>query len=198
MFRLFSCSCLLMHFFLFTSAQNHTEVNDSLNLFQKDFSINAAYFDAAFFETYFPQSGTFNAMLQMESQFLHQPDQASNWQTIYMPRSDFHYYHSPSFTFWRNSKPLLFSATYHTNNLFGFEQLNFFADVNGQVINNYELNELNYLVPSEESLGLFWQIGTGIGYEFAPRKTVFIKSSAHFRNTQFIGTKHVGGINVRF
>jgi len=187
-----------MLFSVFASAQNVTEVNDSLKLLQNDLRINAAFFDAAFFETYFPQSGTFNAMLQMESQFLHQPNQTSNWQTIYMSSSDFHYYHSPSFTFWQNSKPLLFGATYHTNNLFGIEKLNFFTDLNGQVVNNYELSELNYLVPSEESLGLFWQIGTGIGYEFAPRKTIFIKSSAHFRNTQFIGTKHVGGINVKF
>lgn len=160
--------------------------------------MNISQFDAAFFNLYFPEGGTFKANQQKEMHFFQTPDVLRFSQTFYGHQSDFHYYHSPSLTFWRNSKPLLFGAAYQAKNLFGQEKLNFFADVNGQVVNNYELNELNYLVPSEESLGLFWQVGTGIGYEFAPRKIVFIKSSAHFRNTQFIGKKHVGGINVRF
>lgn len=178
--------------------QNYTEVNDSLKLLDKSSELQIYRFDAAFFEMYYPLSGTFNTDLRKERQFLQVTQQLNSAETNYSIDSEFHYYYSPTFSFWRNTKPLYFGAALNTNHIFDWDKLNLFFDANGQMINSYEIGEKGFFVESEKSRAIFWQMGAGASYEIAPRKTIFIKSSAIFRNSQFIGQRHAGGLNVKF
>lgn len=191
-------SFFLLFFSIGVYAQSDTEMNDSLNLLDRSSELQIYRFDATFFEMYYPQSGTFNTNREMERQFFQMPEQLNSAETNYSIDSEFHYYYSPTFSLWRNTNPLYFGAALNTNRLFDWDKLNIFFDANGQMINNYEIGEKGYFVESEKSRAIFWQMGAGASYEVAPRKTIFIKSSALFRNSQFIGQRHAGGLNVKF
>jgi len=184
--------------FSFLPAFSQYEQTPISEIGKKDtFSLYAPTFDRLFFSQYYPESGQVQVQHKMNSQFFIENTDFPRYQTSIFLNNSHHYYSDGTFTFWQNDKPFALGARLNLKNTMGWEKLDLFFDANGQMVNPYDINELGHFIPAE-GIDMFWEIGGGVSYEFAPRKTIFMKSSALFLNKKFIGSNHVGGINVRF
>lgn len=164
---------------------------DSLNIF-------APTFDLMFFNQYYPESGQVQVQQKMNSQFFSVNADLNHYQTSIFLNNSQHYYSDGTFTFWQNDKPFVLAARLNLKNIMGWKKLDLIFDASGQMVNLYDISELGHFIESDKGSGMFWEIGGGVSYEIAPRKTIFMKSSAVFLNNKFIGSRHVGGLNLRF
>lgn len=161
--------------------------------------LNVDYFDASFFDQFMPFGGVNNNHLLMIDQFWEEVPTKFNWGQGVI-HSDFYsrIYRYKGFNSWRVNYPLMFGLNYKSDGIFGLQKLHLLLDANGMMINN------NNGLVTEGTLGLtnersfVWETGAGIGYEFSPNTTIFIKVSQQFIGIQPLGRRYTSGLNMNF
>ena len=161
--------------------------------------LNAKFFDASFFDQYLPLGGVNNTRLLMIDQFWEEAPTKFKWDQGVI-HSDLYsrIYSYKGFNSWRVNDPFMLGMNYESKGIFGLQKVHLLLDANGMMINNN-----NGIVP-EGTLGLtnergfVWETGAGIGYEFSPNKTIFIKVSQQFIGIQPLGRRYTSGLNMNF
>lgn len=197
MFKLYVFTSIFSMFYFLSFSQ---EVNDSTNLnFEYDEAlIVPMLFDDEFFYKYYPLSGVNNVQVRMNSMIFNELTDIPKYQQFSYNSKGFYQYQNNGFSYWQNNIPLALGIRFSFKEALGWDKFDLFFDANGTMINNFDLTSMGVFMIPDHYRSFYWEAGAGVGYEFSPGKTFFIKSSAMFMNKKYIGQKNVGGLNMTF
>jgi hypothetical protein len=101
-----------------------------------------------------------------------------------------------SLHFFTTSDPVSLQFDFHLKPITHWEKLDVYFFGNGMLFNKYLDDGEKFI--DLQSKAFFWEIGSGIEYEYKEKKYLFYEYTAGFQNQSFMGKRNKAGVKFKF
>jgi len=101
-----------------------------------------------------------------------------------------------SFHYFTISDPVSLQFDFHLKPIIHWEKLDIYFFGNGLLFNKYLDDGEKFI--DLQTKGFFWEIGSGIDYEYKEKKYLFYEYTTGFQNQSFLGKRKKAGIKLQF
>jgi len=101
-----------------------------------------------------------------------------------------------SFRYFTTSDPISLQFDFHLKPITHWEKLDIYFFGNGLLFNKYLDDGKKFI--DLQSKAFFWEIGSGIEYEYKEKKYLFYEYTAGFQNQILLGKRNKAGLRFKF